>query len=619
MTELEPLPQIEEDALPVQDQTQEQPPKDDAELPAQEESTPPEFDATPAEPQGEQEATASIFANPNDLYRYQKAIANGASHREALKVGDNGQGKWGDNTATYKIPMVALPADTPGLEHNRLVKVTGPNGSVIAKIGDVMPETDKLEGKANIDLNPAAALAVGHTGGLAPVKWSWVTDEGSANQTPVLSGLPKEMSAKQSFGSLGSDSIVPPIEGDSKITSQNKDGSVTWSDGVTIYPDGTMYRDIAGERIIRHPNGATEKRQLSQSKGEVKSDSQGRLFDINTGKEVTPPGFALKPKVFKDTNTGLAFDISDVNNPKPINLPGNPAAADLSQIKQGDWNSVPEDVRDVAKNIAEYRYPKISGFALRSPYFQQMFKVISKVDPSFDYKNYDARQHFLTNFSGSGKIGQNILSFDTALDHMGRALGSSDVMESQEKKSDVPANKLGTGVYWNSKNLAGDPRKSAYDADADTLAGEYIRAITGAAPDVADKKQWADRLTGGWVTVPNATQRKAVMNEMAHNLGSRLGEIEQQYKRTMGKDLDVSLLSPEAEATLSRVGATDIIQKYGSHGGKRPYADPANGFSPTDFPGSDKAVSPGEREILEDENGKKFISSPDGKLIPYGQ
>ena len=34
-----------------------------------------------------------------DVAAYKKAIASGKTEAEALKVGDNGVGKWGDNTA----------------------------------------------------------------------------------------------------------------------------------------------------------------------------------------------------------------------------------------------------------------------------------------------------------------------------------------------------------------------------------------------------------------------------------------------------------------------------------------------------------------------------------------
>src|SRR6185295_12321757 len=55
--------------------------------------------------------TASSFADPKDVAAYKKAIAQGKSEKDALKVGDNGIGMWGDNTARDDVPMCALPPE----------------------------------------------------------------------------------------------------------------------------------------------------------------------------------------------------------------------------------------------------------------------------------------------------------------------------------------------------------------------------------------------------------------------------------------------------------------------------------------------------------------------------
>jgi hypothetical protein len=63
------------------------------------------------------------------------------------------------------------------MEPGRLVDVSGPGGTVTAKVADVMSPNVR----AKIDLNPAAAIAVGHGGGLTPVSWQWA-DTGAQGQ-----------------------------------------------------------------------------------------------------------------------------------------------------------------------------------------------------------------------------------------------------------------------------------------------------------------------------------------------------------------------------------------------------------------------------------------------------
>lgn len=124
-------------------------------------------------PAGGGVAIATTFADPADVRRYRAAIAAGATEQQALAVGDNGVGAWGDDTTNPNDPIVALPRDTPGIAHNRLVQVTGPSGTVMARVADKMPATRNIRNGAAIDLNPATALATGATSGKETVSWQF--------------------------------------------------------------------------------------------------------------------------------------------------------------------------------------------------------------------------------------------------------------------------------------------------------------------------------------------------------------------------------------------------------------------------------------------------------------
>jgi hypothetical protein len=54
---------------------------------------------------------ASTFADPEDVAAYRKAIAEGKTEQEALALGDNGIGRWGDDTTSATTPMCALPPE----------------------------------------------------------------------------------------------------------------------------------------------------------------------------------------------------------------------------------------------------------------------------------------------------------------------------------------------------------------------------------------------------------------------------------------------------------------------------------------------------------------------------
>jgi hypothetical protein len=125
---------------------------------------------------------ASSFADPEDIADYKKAIAAGKSEAEALKVGDNGIGKWGDITARDDVPMCALPPEDWVAKWGRgngargkKVAVTIKGKTVIGELRDSMPRKGNIKNGAGIDLNPGFAKAFG----LKPpflikgVEWEW--------------------------------------------------------------------------------------------------------------------------------------------------------------------------------------------------------------------------------------------------------------------------------------------------------------------------------------------------------------------------------------------------------------------------------------------------------------
>jgi hypothetical protein len=368
------------------------------------------------------------------------------------------------------------------------------------------------------------------------------------------------------------------------------DGGYDLGDGVVGYPNG----------VFSTQNGNT----ITQYIPDANSKSGYKVHTQN----VQP-----KSQIYRDPTSGITYDISGgISKAKPLDLPGDPSSIDMNKVKPGDWDSVPEDLRDVAKNIASYKYPKVTGFALRSPYFQNLFKVVSKVDPSFNYMEYDKRQKLLNDFSGEGKMGQNIVSFNTALRHAQNALDASERL-GKVYDSDQVSN----WAILHGKSLTGNTALGNYQTDANTFVRELERAVTGSAGTVSGIKEQAAPLLGGLGHLPTAEQRKEAMGEMSKLLGGRLGEVENTYERGFGKKPDIAFLSPEAEKTLRNLGLDDIADKYGTKGGKRPYIDPENMDSSTQpFPGASQPDTEQKIPLFRDATGKIFGKMPDGTLVP---
>lgn len=122
---------------------------------------------------------ASSFADPADVVAFKRCKARGKSDKECFKVGDNGLGKWGHNTAQDHSPMCALPPEdwkSAKKKGGARVAVTYKGHTVEGILGDTMPHRANIQNGAGIDLNPAFAKAFGlHPPFLVDgVTWKWI-------------------------------------------------------------------------------------------------------------------------------------------------------------------------------------------------------------------------------------------------------------------------------------------------------------------------------------------------------------------------------------------------------------------------------------------------------------
>jgi len=126
--------------------------------------------------------TASSFADPNDVVAYNDAKARGCSEEEALRFGDNGKGKWGDDTSLFNKLMCALPPEdleekwgNVDAARGKKVSVTYKGKTVICELRDTMPHKANITNGAGIDLNPAFGkeFKCDPPFMLHNVKWEW--------------------------------------------------------------------------------------------------------------------------------------------------------------------------------------------------------------------------------------------------------------------------------------------------------------------------------------------------------------------------------------------------------------------------------------------------------------
>jgi hypothetical protein len=122
---------------------------------------------------------ASSFADPADIAAFKACKRKGNSDNYCFKYGDNGIGKWGDETTEGTGASVALPPET--MEEtwgsvddarSKNIRIQGNGKTITAKVRDTMPYRKNITNGAGIDLNPDALKGLGLVAPvLARVTW----------------------------------------------------------------------------------------------------------------------------------------------------------------------------------------------------------------------------------------------------------------------------------------------------------------------------------------------------------------------------------------------------------------------------------------------------------------
>jgi hypothetical protein len=121
-------------------------------------------------------ATASSFADPDDVEAFKRCKASGKTDKQCFAVGDNGIGCWGDPTHEGTGPSCALHVSL--IQSKWGSKSAGKHKKVHVRYGHHEVECvlkDICGVKDRIDLNPDAVAAIGLKPPiLVPVHWEWV-------------------------------------------------------------------------------------------------------------------------------------------------------------------------------------------------------------------------------------------------------------------------------------------------------------------------------------------------------------------------------------------------------------------------------------------------------------
>lgn len=192
--------------------------------------------------------------------------------------------------------------------------------------------------------------------------------------------------------------------------------------------------------------------------------------------------------------------------------------------------------------IAEGRMSPPGGMSLKSPQIQGLMRDVAQYEPGFDLTSWTARNKTRADLS-SGKMGQNISSFNTAIGHLETLNDAAEALGN----SRFPA-------YNTVSNMAlsatGDPRINKFEVARTAVADELTRAFRGTGGNVHDLVQWEKAINAAG----SPAQLKAAISQAVELLRSRIEAVGDQYNRGMGKTTDpLKLLSPKAATAIRKL------------------------------------------------------------------
>jgi hypothetical protein len=270
--------------------------------------------------------------------------------------------------------------------------------------------------------------------------------------------------------------------------------------------------------------------------------------------------------------------------------PGTPLSSGNATGPTGDefLKSLPSNIADQVKAIADGRLAIPGGFALKSPYWQGMLQAVAQYDPSFDQVNYNARNATRKAFT-SGKEAASLNALNTVMGHL------EDLNNAAVKLDNTGSWLVNKGVNAIGGALSSDVKSKLnnFNVARQAVASELERAYRGTGGNMTEIEEWKKSIDNA--DSPEAV--RAAIGQATQLLGSKIDSLGEQYSKGMGvtsKGLD--LLTPKAAETFKKFTTPQEAQKPI---GKQPKSTPQTNAAGW--------------KLMTDAKGNKAYVSPDGK------
>lgn len=217
-------------------------------------------------------------------------------------------------------------------------------------------------------------------------------------------------------------------------------------------------------------------------------------------------------------------------------------AGDFNKTGDEFLKTIPLQLRGLVKGIANYELDPTKTTAMRGNSREKMMAYAKQVNPDYDTNQFSVRGPMRKAFT-SGKQSQQINSLNTAMRHLDQLETLSGDLQNG---GFVPANKAFNAI----KTMFGGSSVTNFDTLKDALAGEVDNVLSLSGSTVSGREQERAKINAA-----NSPKQLAdYANTIIPVLGSKAMELEGQYRRVMGENDPLQLLSPEAKTILTKRG-----------------------------------------------------------------
>lgn len=233
-----------------------------------------------------------------------------------------------------------------------------------------------------------------------------------------------------------------------------------------------------------------------------------------------------------------------INVPGTVNFGGQPGTAGGEPNIHGDafLKTLDPSMASQVEALAQGRLAFPSGFALKSPYWQTMLRMVSQYDPSFDAVNYQARSRARTDAT-SGKLAQTNNALNTGIGHLNQL---ADAVASLHNMNWQFGNRV---KNWLSEEFGGTGPTN-FDAIKNRVAPEIVKIWRGTGGSEADIKRDIDSLSNA----KTPAQLYGAIYEIANLMQSKIEANEAQYSQAMGPHgLPLQMITPQSQSTLTKL------------------------------------------------------------------